>query len=328
MTISRSCARTFGFIAVYLFTLVAVLPAMAYPDGRITLVVPFAAGGTTDAIARVIADALGAKLGQTVLVENRPGAGTMVGSTYVVKAKPDGYTLLMASADSLTTGLAMRRNPPFDPLKDFTAIALLTVSTMVVSVNPKVPATNLKELTAYATRTGQPIRYGTGGAGTIMHLTGEMLALETGISLLHVPYRGGAPAVSDAISGQIETLIVGPTSVQAQINAGQLRGLVQTGEIRHPLLPDVPTATDLGLPKFNAMSFFGIVGPAKLPLAVTEKLSTALLAIANDPKVKQQIISVGGQGDPLGPDEFAKFIARDLKQWQDVIAASKIERVD
>ena len=161
-----------------------------------------------------------------------------------------------------------------------------------------------------------------------MHLTGEMLALETGISLLHVPYRGGAPAVSDAVGGQIDALIVGPTSVQAQINAGQLRGLVQTGVARHPLLPDVPTSTDLGLPKFNAMSFFGIVGPAKLAPDVTEKLVGALLAIANDPKIKQQIINVGGQGDPLGPDKFAKFVARDLKQWQNVIAASKIERVD
>ena len=231
-------ARTLAAFAISCLTLLIVVPAMAYPEGRITLVVPFAAGGTTDAVARVIADALGAKLGQTVLVENRPGAGTMVGANYVVKAKPNGYTLLMASADSLTTGLAMRRNPPFDPLKDFTAIALLTVSPMVVSVNPKVPAANLKELAAYATKTGQPIRYGTGGVGTIMHLTGEMLALETGISLLHVPYRGGAPAVSDTVGGQIETLIVGPTSVQAQINAGRLRGLVQTGEMRHPLLPE------------------------------------------------------------------------------------------
>ena len=149
-------ARTLAAFAISCLTLLIVVPAMAYPEGRITLVVPFAAGGTTDAVARVIADALGTKLGQTVLVENRPGAGTMVGANYVVKAKPDGYTLLMASADSLTTGLAMRRNPPFDPLKDFTTIALLTVSPMVVSVNPKVPAANLKELAAYATKTGQP----------------------------------------------------------------------------------------------------------------------------------------------------------------------------
>lgn len=313
---------------VALCTTFFMQPAKSYPEARITLVVPFAAGGTTDSVARIIADALGTKLGQPVVVENRPGAGTMIGSSFVVNAKPDGYTLLLASADSLTTGLAMRRNPPFDLTKDVTPIVLLTVSPMVISVNPKIPARDINELIAYAKGTGQPIRYGTGGVGTIMHLTGEMLALESGMALLHVPYRGGAPAVADTVGGQIEALIVGPTSVQSQINAGQLRGLVQTGETRHPLLPAVPISAEIGLTKFNPMSFFGIVGPAKLPAEVVQKLAAALLAIASDEKIKHQIINVGGQGDPLGPDEFAKFVERDLKRWRDVIAAGKIGQVD
>ena len=296
LRLSMAILMTFAFV---LSTMLGSQPAHAYPEGRITLVVPFAPGGTTDSVARVVADALGTRLGQTVVVENRPGAGTMIGSNYVVNAKPDGYTLLMASADSLTTGLAMRRSPPFNPIKDFTPIVLLTVSPMVILVNPQVPARNLKELTAYANKTGQPVRYGTGGVGTIMHLTGEMLARESGINFLHIPYRGGAPAVADTVGGQIEALIVGPTSVQSQIAAGQLRGLAQTGETRHPLLPDVPTSAELGLPKFSAMSFFGIVGPAKLPAEVLQKLTTSLLAIAVDEKFKQQIINVGGQGDPL-----------------------------
>lgn len=307
----------------------AGLPTLAssYPDSRITLVVPFAPGGTTDLVARLVAEALASKLSQTVLVENRPGAGTMLGASYVANAKPDGYTLLMASADSLTTGLAMRRKAPFDPFKDFTLLALLTVSPLVVSVNPNVHAGNLQDFAALA-KTGAPLRYGSGGVGTIMHLTGEMLAIEIGANLLHVPYRGGSPAVADAIGGQIEALIVGPTSVQSQITAGQLRGLAQTGIARHPLLPQIPTAEESGYANFTSMSFFGVAAPAATPPSVAETLSRALMEIASSDEFKQKMINVGGQGNPLGPTEFANFVKRDLAKWRDVVAVGKIDLVD
>ena len=321
--------RTFLFVLggllAFAFTSQTV---RAFPDTQITLVVPFAPGGTTNSVARVFAEAFGARIGRPVIVENKPGAGTMIGASYVAAAKPDGYTLLMASADSLTTGIAIRRKPPFNPLSSFTPIGLLTLSPMVISVNPKVPVGDLRALIANSKSAPQPLRYGHGGVGTIMHLTGEMLAQQADAPFQQIPYRGGAPAVVDAIGGQIEMVIVGPTSVQSQIDAGQLRGMAQTGAERHPLLPRVPTTIEAGLPNLRPMSFFGIVGPPNIPAEVAEKLSKTVLLVANDPKFRQQMISVGGQGDPLGPEEFKKFVIDDLTQWKNVIATARIEPVD
>lgn len=302
--------------------------AHAFPDTQITLVVPFTPGGTTNSVARVFAEAFSARIGRPVVIENKPGAGTMIGANYVAAAKPDGYTLLMASADSLTTGIAIRRKPPFNPSTSFTPIGLLTLSPMVISVNPKVPVGDLRALIANSKSASQPLRYGHGGVGTIMHLTGEMLAQQADAPFQQIPYRGGAPAVSDAIGGQVEIVIVGPTSVQSQIEAGQLRGMAQTGIERHPLLPNVPTTIEAGLPNLRPMSFFGIVGPPNLPTEIVEKLSKTLLSVANDPKFRQQMVRVGGQGDPLSPEEFKKFILDDLAQWKKVIAAARIELID
>jgi tripartite-type tricarboxylate transporter receptor subunit TctC len=276
----------------------------------------------------VFAEALSARIGRPVVVENKPGAGTMIGANYVATAKPDGYTLLMASADSLTTGIAIRRKPPFNPLSSFTPIGLLTLSPMVISVNPKVPAGDLRALIANSKGAAQPLRYGHGGVGTIMHLTGEMLAQQADAPFQQIPYRGGAPAVADAIGGQIEMVIVGPTSVQSQIEAGQLRGIAQTGSERHPLLQKVPTTTEAGLPNLRPMSFFGIVGPSNLPTEVAEKLSKTVMSVASDLKFRQQMVGVGGLGDPLGPEDFKKFIVDDLTQWRNVIAAARIEQID
>jgi tripartite-type tricarboxylate transporter receptor subunit TctC len=199
---------------------------------------------------------------------------------------------------------------------------------MVISVNPKVRVDDLRALIANSKSAPQPFRYGHGGVGTIMHLTGEMLAQQSGSPFQQIPYRGGAPAVADAIGGQIEVVIVGPTSVQSQIEAGQLRGLAQTGPERHPLLPKVPTTVEAGLPNLRPMSFFGIVGPPNLPAEIAQKLSRTALAVGTDPKFRQQMISVGGQGDPLAPDGFRNFILEDLAQWKNVITTARIEQID
>ena len=196
-----------------------------------------------------------------------------------------------------------------------------------MSVNPKVPAATLREFAA-AAKSGTPLRYGSGGVGTIMHLTGEMLAAEIGSKLLHVPYRGGAPAVADTIGGHVDALIVGPTTVQSQISAGQLRGLAQTGRERHPLLSQLPTTAESGYPNFTSMSFFGIAAPKAVPAPVADALSKALMEIGASNEFKQKMIRVGGQGDPLRPKEFADFVMRDLAKWRNVVSQGNIELVD
>lgn len=321
-------AGLLSWLALGLFAYLPAAGAQPFPSKRITLVVPFAAGGSTDLVARVLADELSTKLGQVVVVENKPGGGAMIGADYVAKAEPNGYTLLLGSADNLGVGPAMRRRSPFNPLSDFTPIGLVTRSPMVFAVNPRVTAKDLKELATQTKQSGKSLNYGTPGVGTILHLTAEMLQLQTGMPLLHVPYRGGGPAVVDAISGQIDMVVISPPSVRDQIHSGQLRGLAQTGEARHPMLPMVPTTAELGMPALNPISFFAVVGPKGLPSDVARTLSEAVYAVAADPKFKERMINVGGEGEPLDAERLRTFMAQQVDLWKDIVATAKISPVD
>ena len=312
----------------FLFALLAT-PAFAqdYPARPVTLIVPFAPGGSTDVIARVVAQGMRAELGQTVVVENHAGAGGSLGTGMIARAAPDGYTIGMATASTVAINPAAYRNLPFDVLKDLAPITNIAAVPNIMSVHPSVAAKTMAEFIALAKAQPGKLAYGSSGNGSVSHLMGEQFKLATGTDIVHVPYRGIGPAMNDAIGGMIQVLYDNlPTSLP-HVQAGKLRALAVSGEKRVAALPDVPTFTELGLKDLEWMAFFGLVAPANTPPAVITKLNAAAVKVIATPEVRralelQQAIPVGNS-----PAQFRAEIERDLARMKRAVEAANI-RVD
>jgi tripartite-type tricarboxylate transporter receptor subunit TctC len=297
----------------------------AYPSRPVTLIVPFAAGGSTDVIARVVAEGLRSELGQTVVVENRAGAGDSLGTGAVVKAAPDGYTIGMGTASTLAINPAAYRNLGFDVVTDLAAISNIAAVPNIMSVHPSVDTPDMAAFVKRAREQPGKLAYGSSGNGSVSHLMGEQFRIATGTDLLHVPYRGIGPALQDAVGGQIQVLFDNlPTSLP-HAQAGKLKALAVSGRARVEALPDVPTFAELGLDDLNWMAFFGLVAPVRTPEPVVARLHEALVRVLQRPDIRekltaQQAVVVGSK-----PQDFAAEIRRELERMRRAVTAAKIE---
>lgn len=297
-----------------------------YPNRPIRLIVHTAAGSLVDVLGRMIAQDLGDRLGQSIVVDNRPGGTTLIGVDTLVRSPADGYTLMVNTSEATMLPF-LKKSYHYDPVKDFTPVGLVATSWTVFAVNPKVPATTLPELVTYAKTHRGGVRYGSGGVGGVLHIAVEMLKLKAGGNFIHVPYRGGAQAATDAISGQIEMVSMGLASTRVA-DAGQLRILAQAGPSRHPMLPDVPTTTEVGLPDVQMETWFGLAGPPGMPPAVVARLTGALAEVVKQPAFRERLAKIGCAVDFKPGDRFVDFLRQDTQKWAKLIPAMGIPMSD
>jgi tripartite-type tricarboxylate transporter receptor subunit TctC len=296
----------------------------AVPSKPVRLIVPVAAGGGIDTAFRAIAPAWGEALGVPVVVENRPGGGQIIGTDAVAKAKPDGYTLLAAGVP-IAFNTALGRKLPYDPVKDLTPIAEVVTQPLLVVVNPAVPVKSMTELVAYAKAQPQPLQYTTGGIGSYGHLWWEMLRARLELPGQHVAYNGIAPALKDAIGGQVPLLIDAIVPTGAQVKAGTVRGLAIVSKSRARSLPDVPTLAEQGYPGLDAAPFYGILGPAHLDPAVVRKLNSTLITVLNSTAVKAQLQEQGFDVVAGSPEAYGKLIGDEIARWTAVVQRAGIK---
>ena len=302
------------------------LVAQDYPSRPIRLIIHTPAGSLVDVLGRIIAQDLGERLGQGFVVDNRTGAATQIAVDTLIRAPADGYTLMINSPEA-TMQPVLKRSYRYDPVKDFTPVALVVTSWTVFAVNPKVPANTLQELVAYSKSKPGGVRYGSGGIGGVLHIAVEMLKLKSGGEFVHVPYRGGAQAATDAISGQIDMVSMGLASTRVAAS-GQLRILAQTGPSRHPMLPEVPTTAEAGLPDVRMETWFGLVGPPGLPAEVLARLNRELAVIVKQPGFQDRLAKLGLAVDYRPAAQFSSFMVDDSKKWRELIPAMGIPVVD
>ena len=312
--------------AVVCFGAVALWPqaaSAAYPEKPLRIVVTFAAGGASDIVARTIAEPLSKALGQPVIVDNKPGAGGTIGGLEVVRAAPDGYTLMLSNSTPLSIGPFTVPRQPYDPAKQFTHIAMLGIAPVAIMANPKTGPATLKDLSRFAV--GGATNFGSGGPGSIGHIVGEMTKDAMKLSMTHVPYRGGAPMTTDLIAGTIPLGIDVITAYVPMMKSGQIKGLAVTSRSRSPLAPDVPTVVELGLPQLLAENYFGVSGPAGLPKEVTDKLSKALADIVADPAIVKRFEELGITTVKMSSAEFAGFVNKQVSDWAPAIKAADVK---
>jgi tripartite-type tricarboxylate transporter receptor subunit TctC len=298
--------------------------AQAYPNRAVRLIAPFPAGGLVDVLARLVGDEMSKALGQPVIVENRAGAGGNTGADAVAKAEADGYTLLMSSAGILTANQFLYAKMPFDPETAFTPISIVADMSMLVVVNPKVEANTLAEFVTLAKSRPDKINFGSPGVGTTGHLGLALFMHAAGIKLTHVPYRGAAPAVNDLLAGQIDGVVDNPPTVLPHIKAGKLRPLAVAAKQRLALLPDVPTAAEVGVKNFEASSWFGIMAPAGTPPDIVARLHREIVAALKKPVIADRIASSGARAVGNSPAEFDAQVRAERKMWGEIIKAANI----
>lgn len=303
----------------------AAQAADAYPNKPIRLIVPFAAGGTTDIVARVVAEGLGRELGQAVVVENRGGGGGSIGADALVRSAPDGYTLGVATVSTMATNPATNPKNPYNPLKDFAPITNMVNVPNVLTVNPAVPAKTTAEFIALLKANPGKYSYASSGAGGIGHLDGELFKSLTKTDMVHVPYRGSGPALNDVIAGQVNAQFDNLPSSMPHIQAGKLRALAVAAPKRLPTLPDVPTFAEGGLPEMDNMAWYGLVAPAGTPQAVIDRIHDATVKALKDPKIIQRLADGGSLVDGNTPAEYAAQIKRELELRQRIAKERNIQ---
>jgi tripartite-type tricarboxylate transporter receptor subunit TctC len=298
--------------------------AQAYPSKTVRLVVPFAAGGSTDIVARTISARLTEMWGQSVVVDNRAGGGTVIGTEIVAKSPPDGYTLLVTPAP-FTINPSLLKKLPYDALNDFTPIMLINTTPLVVVVNPSVPARSIKELIALAKSKPGKLNFGSSGTGGSNHLAGELFNAMAGVKMVHIPYKGNAPALTDLVGGHVDLLFNGLTSAFALIKADKIRALAVTSRERSPVFPDLPTVSEAGLKGFEAVAWNGLSGPAKLPREIVTKVNTDVIKIVNAPELRERLKAEGS--DPVGstPEQYAAFLREEIAKWAKVIKFANVQ---
>jgi tripartite-type tricarboxylate transporter receptor subunit TctC len=294
----------------------------AFPTKTITIIVPFAAGGTTDILARVVGQYMSKDLGQPVVVDNRAGAGGNIGAQIVAHAAPDGYTILMGTVGTHAINQSLYKKMAFDPIKDFAPLTRVAMVPNLLVANPSQPFKNVKEMIAYAKANPGKVTFGSSGSGSSIHLSGELFNQMAGVDMQHIAYRGSAPAVTDLLGGQIAVMFDNMPSAIGHVKHGRLRALAVTTPKRSPALPDVPTIAEAGLPGYSTASWFGLLAPANTPAPVVAKLNAAILKALADPGVKAKLAEQGAE--PLGekPEQFAKFIRSETAKWGTIVKQS------
>jgi len=309
-----------------LATPVLAIPAAAddYPSRPIRLVVPYAPGGGADSVARIVARRVSESIGQPIVVENRGGAGAILGTDLVAKAAPDGYTLLLGQSGPISINPAVYKALPYDPVKDFAPITMTTAYPYVLVVNSELPAKTLQEFVALARSKPGAMNYGSTGVGAANHLVAELFNSKAGLKMTHVPYRGTALAVADLVGGQLSVVFGDPISVLPHIKAGKLRALAVTSLERSPVAPEVPTVAESGYPGFEALAWHGILAPARTPPAVIRKLNAEIVKALADPETNKLLTNQAMQTVGNTPEAFAAFIQKDIATWKAVAAAANV----
>lgn len=317
-----------GHIALAAFALLGLTaleaPAQEYPVKPIRLIVPFPPGGGNDTIARLMGQKLAPVLGQQVLVDNRPGAAGSIGAELAAKSPPDGYTLFLAGVASHGINPNLRRQLPYDPVRDFSGVSLIASAPLLVVVHPSLPATSVKQLVALAKTKPGAINFASNGTGGSSHLAGELFMMTTGTTMVHIPYKGLSLALTDLLSGQVQLMFSSAVSMLPQVKAGKLRAIAMTGAKRSPAIPDIPTVAEAGVPGYETGSWYGIVAPAKTPRPVIERLSREIAAATRSAEISRRLADEAVI--PIGstPEEFDAHIKRELARWAKVIARAKI----
>ena len=295
--------------------------AQAWPSKPIRMVVPFAPGGATDIIGRLVALKLGQRLGQPIVIENKPGAGTTIGNAAVAKAEPDGYTLLFAPTPFVITQ-ALYPTLPYDGTRDFAPVALLAVSPFILVVNDALPARNIADLVNLAKAKPGALTFCSAGSGSVPHLAGELFKLNAGVDIVHVPYKGGGPAITDLVGGQVNMMFATPIEVMQHVQSGKLRVLATTASRRLPSLPDVPTVEEGGVPQFEVYAFFGILAPAGTPRDIVDRIAGEAERVMADPEVRQRFAEQSAEARVLPPAAFTTFLAAEKAKWANVVKRS------
>ena len=299
--------------------------AADYPSRPIHLIVPYAAGGAADSIARIVAKRVGKSLGQTIVVENRGGGGSIVGTEFVNKSDPDGYTLLLGQSGPISINPAVYKSLPYDPVKDFAPISLTTAYPYVMVVNPALGVKTLQEFVTLAKSKPGALNYGTTGVGAANHLVTELFDSKAGIRMTHIPYRGTALAVADLLAGQVQVVFADPISALQHVNSGALIALAVTSRDRSPVAPAVPTMSESGYPGFDAVGWHGILAPAKTPPQIVARLNAEIVEALKDPETRTLLESQAMQIVGSSPEAFAGFITKDIAIWKEVADQARIE---
>ena len=306
-----------------LLALTTAVAAQDYPSKPVRLIIPFPPGGSNDVVGRMIATQLSERLGKQVVVDNRGGAGGVIGTELTANAPHDGYTLQIIS-------LAHSVNPwlyklPYDPIKSFTPISILASGPNVLAINPALPVNSVKDLVALAKQKPGELQYASAGIGSFQHLGGELFKLEAGVDMLHVPFKGGGPAMIDVIGGHTKLLFSSLVQTTPHIRSGKLKALGTGGSKRNPVLPDVPTIAEAGVPGYEAVNWWGIVAPAGTPAPIIERLHKAIQEVQTSADVQKQFSSEGAEIVQMSPPEFAAFIEKEMKKWERVVKQGGIK---
>jgi len=313
-------------IAVLLAMLAQIALAQGgFPVRTITMVVGFAPGGGTDTVARIVAKKVGEAVGQTVIVENKAGAGGTVAVHQVAKSAPDGYTIVLANVGSLAVAPYLIAKLPYDPLRDLAPITMAVEFPNVLVVQPSMPAKTLAEFVQLAKASPGTIGYGSSGIGGIGHLAGALLGIVANIDIVHVPYKGGGPAMQDLLGGQIPAMIATPPTALPHVKAGKIRALATTGAARAALMPDVPTVAESGYTGYEATNWYAYLAPAGTPKDVLARLHRELVEALNAPDVREQLDRQGIEAKPGTPEELTKYMERELATWGKVVKTAKIQ---
>jgi tripartite-type tricarboxylate transporter receptor subunit TctC len=316
--------RATAALALALQCLAAPALAQDYPTRPIRLVVPYAPGGGADAVARIVAKRVSESLGQPIVVENRGGAGSILGTDMVAKAPPDGYTLLLGQSGPISINPAVYKSLPYDPVKDFVPIAMTTAYPYILVIHPDTPAKSLQEFVALAKSKPGAMNYGTTGVGAANHLVAELFNSKAGLKMAHIPYRGTALAVGDLVAGQLSMVFGDPISVLGHIKSGKLRALAVTSLERSPVAPDVPTVAESGYAGFEALAWHGILAPSGTPPAIIRKLNEEIARALADPETNKLLTNQAMQTVGNTPEAFAAFIQKDIAIWKAVAASANV----
>ena len=295
--------------------------AQSWPTKPVKIIVPFAAGGPGDLYTRMIGEKLQAALGQSFVVEDKPGGGSIVGTDAVAKSAPDGYTLLMMS-NTHTVNESLIPDKPFQLLRDFVPVAPLNYSDLVMVVHPSVPAATLKDFIALAKSKPGALNYASSGPGTPYHMAGELFKAMAGVDIVHVPYKGSSGARTDILGGQVQMMFDAITTMAPNVQAGKLKALGTSGRARSPVLPDVPTVSEAGVPDYEAVIWLGIMAPAGTPRPIVDKLNAEIRRIVDSPDMKAAWNKQGAMGMSMSPEEFGRFLREDIEKWARIVKIS------
>ena len=315
----QSLVRIFAFAGLALLGAQRVAAADDYPSRPIMLIVPFPPGGSTTVMARNVADKMSEALGQSIVVENRGGAGGTIGTRAAAKAAPDGYTILLSYTGTFSIAPSAYANPGYDPRKDFAPIGMIGAAPSILVVNPALPVHSMAELIKYAKAQPAPMQYGSPGVGTVNHLAGEMLANEIGTKLLHIPYKGNGPALGDLLGGHIPMMFMPIPAALGNVKAGTLRALAVSSAKRSSVLPDLPTMAETGVPGFDVALRYGLAAPAGTPRPIIERLNKELNAALASDEVKKRLASEGADALPGTPEAYAQDIDKEETKWRALV---------